>query len=322
VNPAARPREEALQEHNQLDSKQVAQIIRAQFPGVSPDNVSYLGQGCDSLAFDVDNQWVFRFPKRADVEQQLLLEIRVLPVLAKQSPVPLPEYCFRGQPSAAFPRHFGGYAKLPGVRAIGVDPATIPLDRWARPLAQFLSWLHTFPVREAARLGVGHQEVASLIEEVRADALDDFELLNQVAPDAPLEEWCLYLTEGLQTPARSLSMPVLVHRDLAAEHVLCDPTKQTLTGIIDWSDIAVSDRSIDFAGLFHWGGRAFFDSVLARYDGPVDEATLCRARYLAVCRGVADVAFGLETGRREYIEAGIRALTLCIGGQRPSGRAG
>lgn len=121
-------------------------------------------------------------------------------------------------------------------------------------------------------------------------------------------------------PSRSLSAPVLVHRDLAAEHLLCDTTRQTLTGIIDWSDIAVSDRSIDFAGLFHWGGKAFIDSVLLRYDGPVDEAALPRARFLAVCRGVADVAFGLETGRRKYIEAGIRALTLCIGGYRPSGR--
>jgi aminoglycoside phosphotransferase (APT) family kinase protein len=112
--------------------------------------------------------------------------------------------------------------------------------------------------------------------------------------------------------ARPSPAPVLVHCDFAAEHVLCDPATQTLTGIIDWSDMAVSDRSIDFAGLFHWGGGPFVDAALSRYGFPVDEATLTRARFLAVCRGVADVAFGLERGRREYIEAGLRALARCV----------
>ena len=37
-------------------------------------------------------------------------------------------------------------------------------------------------------------------------------------------------------------------------------------------------------------------------------------RFLAACRGVGDVAFGLKTGRGEYIEAGRRALDLCLGG--------
>ncbi|HBY98540.1 MAG: hypothetical protein M5U01_17480 [Ardenticatenaceae bacterium] len=86
-----------------------------------------------------------------------------------------------------------------------------------------------------------------------------------------------------------------------------------MTGIIDWSEIALSDRSVDLAALFHWGGRPFVDAVLSTYDGSVDETALRRAQFLAACKGVGDVTFGLETGRHEYIVAGIRALTLCIG---------
>jgi aminoglycoside 2''-phosphotransferase len=300
-----------LLERNQLDTAQVAEIIQQQFPDVSPATVTYLGEGCDSSAFEVNSQWVFRFPKRADVEQQLLLEFRVLPVLAERSPVPLPEFRFRGQPSATFPRCFGGYAKLPGVPGIEVDPHTVPFGKWAPTLARFLSWLHAFPVRDATRLGVNHERVASLIEEVRADALADFEFLNQVAPDAPLEDWHAYLIGGPPMSAPASSTEVVVHRDLAAEHVLCDAVRRTLTGIIDWSDIAISDALIDFVGVFHWGGEAFIDAVLSSYDGPLDETALPRARFMAACRGVADVAFGLETSRREYIDAGIRALSLC-----------
>ena len=109
--------------NDSVDTKQVVDILQAQFPHLSPASVSDLGEGCDSSAFDVNARWVFRFPKRADVEQQLLLEMRVLPVLATHSPLPLPAFCFHGQPSEAFPRQFGGYARLPGVPALGVDPA-------------------------------------------------------------------------------------------------------------------------------------------------------------------------------------------------------
>ena len=79
-----------------------------------------------------------------------------------------------------------------------------------------------------------------------------------------------------------------------------------------WSEIAISDGLVDFAGVFHWGGDPFVDAVLASYDGPLDRDGLRHARFLAACRGVADVAFGLDTSRREYVEAGVRALTLCL----------
>ena len=107
--------------------------------------------------------------------------------------------------------------------------------------------------------------------------------------------------------------PALVHNDLAAEHILVDEAAQTVTGIIDWSDIAVSDPALDFAGMFHWGGQAFSDAVLSAYEGAIDDRLVSRARFMAACRGVGDVKFGLETDRREYIAGGLRALRLCAG---------
>lgn len=103
----------------------------------------------------------------------------------------------------------------------------------------------------------------------------------------------------------------------AAEHVLCDPARRRVLGIIDWSEIAISDRSVDLAGMFHWGGVSGTKAVLAAYEGPVDEGVLIRARFLAACRGVADVAFGLESERRDYVASGMRALDFCLGGWIP-----
>jgi aminoglycoside phosphotransferase (APT) family kinase protein len=305
--------EDVLLERTQLDATQVAAIVQRQFAELSPVTVEYLDEGCDSAAFEVNGQWVFRFPKRADVEQQLAVESRILPLLGEQSPLRLPVFRFHGRPCKVYPYHFVGYRKLPGVPAIQVDSSTIPLETWAPVMGRFLSWLHRFPVGDAARLGVPQQEMRTLLEEVRADALDDFELLYQVTDTAPLASWRTFFARGCSQSGPT-QLPVLAHRDLAAEHVLCDPTRREVVGIIDWSEIAISDRSVDLAGLFHWGGGSGMKSVLAVYEGPVDEDVLIRARFLAACRGVGDVAFGVETKRREYIESGMRALDFCLGG--------
>jgi aminoglycoside phosphotransferase (APT) family kinase protein len=304
----------------QLDAVQVASIVEEQFPELSPPDVVYLGAGCDSSAFEVNRRWVFRFPKRADIEQQLAIESRVLLVLAEQSPLPLPVFSFHGRPSAAYPYHFVGYRKLAGVPAILIDGQTMPVTNWAPTMGRFLSWLHQFPVSEAEALGVEPQDVGALIEEARSDALDDFDLLYEVMDAAPFQEWRAFFAAGCPSVSTE-SAPVLVHRDLASEHVLYDATRQEVTGIIDWSEIAISDRSVDLAGLFHWGGQSYADAVLSTYEGPIDEGVLVRARFLAACRGVGDVAFGLKTRRHEYIEAGTRALVRCVGARGLTRRA-
>lgn len=289
-----------------------AEIIGSQFPDVQPRVVSYLGEGYDSTAFDVDDRWVFRFPKREDVEQQLLLEIRLLPVLAVRSPLPLPAFSRLGRPTTTFPRHFGGYPKLRGAPANTVAAGVTPFSEWGPILGRFLSWLHAYPADEVSELGVPVQHARELLEEIRSDAIGDFDNIARVAPSAPLAEWHRFILEAEGVTAEP-SMPAsLVHADLSAEHVLCDMTSRAITGVIDWSDVSIGDPAIDLAGLYHWGGQAFVDIALRHYGHAMDAATLSRARYFAACRGVGDVTFGLLMHRPEYVEAGIAALMLCV----------
>lgn len=291
----------------------VRPLIDGQFPQLSPAHLAYLGEGCDSVAFEVNGDYVFRFPKRADVEQQLLTEIRILPHLAERSPIAVPAYCFQGKPSGDFPFHFGGYPKLAGVSSILLAPGAIPSSSVAAAVGRFLSALHAFPAGLAASLGVPHQETAQTIEDARTEALDGLDLVRQEAPAAPIDRWRAYLEAGLDEAAMRLRAPCVVHNDLAAEHVLCDPVAGTVAGIIDWSDVAIGDPAADFAGMFHWGGEELAAAVLSHYGGQVDAGLRTRARFLAVCRGVTDVSFGIDRGRREYVAAGIRALELCAG---------
>ncbi|HET9371161.1 MAG TPA: phosphotransferase [Vicinamibacterales bacterium] len=289
-----------------IDADLAAKIVRAQFPEIGSDTVRHLGEGCDSVAIEIDGRWVFKFPKRADVDAELVREMRVLPPLARTAPLAMPDYRFRGEPSADFPHHFGGYVKIAGVPAIGVTADGAPVPSWATTIAGFLTWLHTAAIDEAIAQGVEHQTTASLVDELKSDALGDLEAVARIAPDAPLAAWRRFIEDS--PPPREDRRRSLVHRDFAAEHVLVDRATRAITGVIDWSEIAVANPAVDLAGLYHWGGARFVDAVLAHYGGPIDDASLATARYLGACRGAADVAFGARMSLREYVDAGLRSL--------------
>jgi hypothetical protein len=122
---------------SRIEEAAAARIIRAQFPDLGARQVRYLGEGCDSVAVDVGGRWVFKFPKRADVAAELRREMRVLPILANSAPLAIPDFRFTGEPSADFPFHFGGYAKIPGAPAIGLSTDGTPLAAWVPAVAAF-----------------------------------------------------------------------------------------------------------------------------------------------------------------------------------------
>lgn len=295
-----------------MDPTLAAALIEAQFPALAPARVRRLGEGCDSVAFDVNAEWVFRFPKSAEVARQFAIESRILPSLGGRLPVAIPRFHFHGRPSPSFDRRFVGYRKLPGLPAIRLDTGAVPMDRFVEPLAAFLSALHAFPVEAAARAGVPVRRLAEVIPEIRADALADLARVEEADPSAPLEVWRRSIEAGVD-PVTHPDGVALVHNDLAAEHVLVDQDAHLITGVIDWSDVAIGDPVVDFAGLFHWGGEPFARAVLDACAGDLDDRALPVARYLAACRGAMDVAFGLEQARPEYVAAGLRALRSCAG---------
>ncbi|MDQ3069157.1 MAG: phosphotransferase [Acidobacteriota bacterium] len=289
-----------------MDPASVIEIVRAQFPEVRGRTSSFLGGGCDSDAYEIDGEWVFRFPKRADVAAQLAVERAILPRIASVLPVPVPSFLYFGRPSPMFPFHFAGYRRLDGEPALRLPSHVMPLGPLASSLARSLSALHAFAVEDAEARGVATQPIDAVIDEARADALGAFEQVASASPESPLDAWRRYLRAGIEPPRGAPA--TLLHNDLAAEHVLIDAKAKKVTGIIDWSDVAIGEPAADFAGIFHWGGETLLRRVIAEYCGRLDAAQLACARYLAACRGASDVRFGTETGRPEYVAAGIAAL--------------
>jgi aminoglycoside phosphotransferase (APT) family kinase protein len=97
---------------------------------------------------------------------------------------------------------------------------------------------------------------------------------------------------------------VLAHADLGAEHIL--EHGGAVTGVIDWTDAAVTDPALDFARLYRDFGPDFLAEVLGAYGGGAPERE--RITFFARCAALEDLAYGRESGRAEYARTAERSL--------------
>lgn len=294
--------------NTEVEPAAVPRLLERQFSELAPVSAAYLGCGMDSVAYLVNARWVFRFPMRRTVERQLLIERALLPRLAPLLPVAIPTFRFWGTPSGDFTMHFVGYEKLPGPAGTEIDQARVAFDSLAPQFGAFLSVLHAFPVRDAERLGVEVSGVAERWEEIRTEAIAALPRIGTLVSPAHVEHVRTYLEELRPLPAAPWPRS-LVHQDLGAEHVLLDASGTRLTGVIDWGDVSIDDPSIDFAGLYAWGGEPFVRAVLQHYRGPVDARVLERVRPWATFKNIQDIQFGLDIDQPEVVRHALAGLT-------------
>jgi aminoglycoside phosphotransferase (APT) family kinase protein len=101
----------------------------------------------------------------------------------------------------------------------------------------------------------------------------------------------------------------LSHNDLGIEHVLVDRGTWTVTGIIDWSDAAIADPAYDFGLLYRDLGPMALDVAMGRYRTYVNNVENLRQRaiFYARCSVFEDLAYGIEMGRRSFVDNSIAA---------------
>jgi aminoglycoside 2''-phosphotransferase len=101
---------------------------------------------------------------------------------------------------------------------------------------------------------------------------------------------------------------VLIHCDLACEHILCDPWYALLTGVVDWGDATIGDPALDFVGLHRVRGREFTERVLASYQGMIDAAFWRRIDFYLRYQPYSELLYGAYSNSQKFIAQGIEGL--------------
>jgi len=249
--------------------------------GVRPVSIEQVAQGWDNTVFRVDDEWLFRVPRRLIAEEGVRLERRILPKLARRLPIAIPEPTrgCNGPPRAPWP--------VMGYRIVdGCEIAESPMNEsLPAALGETLRILHGAELAtELGPLLPGDRFSRARLDTRIAKAITELRQAAEAGLPVPADELCQRL--AALAPAQRLPMRTAVtHGDLHQRHVLVTAAG-ALAGIIDWGDLHLGNPAMDLElcwSLFDDEQRAAF----ARAYGPVPAQEWAVALVVAVYTNLA-----------------------------------
>jgi aminoglycoside phosphotransferase (APT) family kinase protein len=291
-----------------LNEATVAELLGGEFDELKDAKIAYFNEGWDSWIFRVNENYLFRFPKSADSSKRLKSEIRLLPEIEDELPIPIPAFEYVGEPSEKYPCHYAGYEMVEGTPGVELPDLKTDLGPIAKQLGRFLSKLHSLPRKTAEECGVPVDENLDALGDIRKDALAQLETVRDVLPPGLPEKVDAFLRQDIQRLGKHSGASRLIHNDFSNEHILLDDARKKVVGIIDWGDVELGDPAMDFAGLIQWQGPDFFDAVREHYSLKLDDEAKDRARYIACSEGLGDIHYGIKTKRKNFAVSGAKAV--------------
>jgi len=296
-----------------LEAAQFAAIIGQCFPQIAIRDYIIITDGYDSVVLIVNDEYVFRFPRRAAVAAQLAREQRLLPELAKTLPIPIPNFEFTWDNPQPYGHNFVGYRKLAGEPMDIAQLSAAQLAHAAGELAAFLTALHRFPVARTKELmGEAHSAASwhQSLYQLYADTQQ--KVIPLLLPD--LQQQTIALWEGfLGNDANWQFTPRLIHADLGPDHILYDAARAKISGIIDWGDSEVGDPAMDFSGLLYDYGPSFTATVLDAYGGKLDPAVRQRVQFYAELIPYRETLYGIYTDDENHVQEGVGEIAEMLG---------
>jgi aminoglycoside phosphotransferase (APT) family kinase protein len=296
-----------------VDEELARRLIAARLPQLATAPLRLIGEGWDSTAWLVGDEWVVRFPRREIVFPGLIREMEALVQLAPRLPLPIPVAELRGEPAEEFPWPWAASRFIPGREVGEAAPPDAERVTHGSALGAFLRALHDVDPAgvtvggELLPVDVVHRadmpfRVAKLRE--RIEALGRLGLWEP--PDAldPLLERAVALPPPAPAALR------VCHGDLHLRHLLVDGDGE-LSGVIDWIDVCRGDPAIDLP--LYWGylppdGRIAFHEAY----GPLDEAALLRSRVLAVFLWGTMAEYGHDVGPEWLMREALSGLDRAV----------
>lgn len=282
-------------------------LIKEQFPELHPEKIRVLGVGWDNTAFVVNEDLIFRFPRREFALPLLEAEWSFLPKLAPQLPVPIPVPKWKGQATNRFPWPFIGYRMLPGFTACYAKLSEDERASLAEPIARFLKILHAIPIAEMAHCEIPNDNAAringhQLTQKIRNN-FEELALLNLLPNKKALEK----VVENSQQFRAPLSTTI-VHGDFYVRHLLLDE-KHQMVGVIDWGDVHPGDPAIDLSIAHSFLPPDTHQQFKNTY-GDISDETWCLAKLRAIFSSTILVLFGHHSGDPNITREGLRSLQV------------
>ncbi len=245
-------------------------IIESEF-GFKVKNIVALGQGLDSIAYLVNEEYIFKMSKHEEARLNLKKEIEVLDYLQGKITLQIPNIEFYSEKYSVC-----GYKEIKGDKLTSDmydKMSESEKDKLANDIAQFLKELHSLPLPNIDDLEL------NVIEDYKNDYAELKKMIYDKIPDKSKEYLDNLFKRILSDERITKYVRVLCHNDLSCNHIIMQNNK--VAGIIDFGDVAITDRDKDFIYLLENSseelGRNFGLKVLNYYNHPNKENAVLKS---------------------------------------------
>ena len=274
----------------EMDEKNASELICEQFPELCKYQVKKIGQGFDNTIFSLEENYLFRFPRRVVAAQLLENEKNLLSIIGPDLPILTTIPLFFGKPTEKFIWPFIGYSFIKGK----VPNELSPIERiaMARPLANFLKKLHSISVKKMEEIGIPRDHIRRLdlshrVPKLRKNLVKVFEH-NLFQHKDLLKQ---YINEIKYINIQSKD--VLVHGDLHYRNMILNEENK-LAGIIDWGDAHLGKRAIDLSIVYCLIPKEARNEFYSIY-GEVDEEEKYIAQFKAIYTTILLLLYGFDS---------------------------
>ncbi len=233
--------------------------IKLFYPSLVWKTAKYGNVGMDQDVIILENQTVFRFPRKGDSKKIFSGEIKLLQFLAKRLSFSVPNYNLINSkaPFAGYPIITGNGLTIQRFNGF----SSLQKKFLAKDVAKFLSELHAVPTELVVDFNVHERFAQPELSRLHRDAK------KYIYPNASNKEKIAYESffGSISAVFSQRISKVLVHGDFSGDHIMISD-RGRVVGIIDFADRAFHDAAFDFCFLWDFG-RNFIDTVYHHYAG-------------------------------------------------------
>jgi aminoglycoside phosphotransferase (APT) family kinase protein len=284
-------------------------LVKKQFPQLNATTIARLGEGWDNIAYIINNEFIFRFPRREisvpliDAEWNFT---RKLALLLHPIAIPFSEWRGEGETSKLSSFPFIGYRKVKGSTACHANLSDQHRIALSLPIANFLKKLHSLPIAEFMHFKVPNNHKlringTNLTKHIRSqiEQLSKYGLLK----DRTLLESVVDRSQKFSPP----NLHVLVHGDLHVRHIIVNESKN-FTGVIDWGEVHIGDPAIDFSIAHSFLPIEAHEGFKKAYGAPISEEVWNLARLRAIFAVTSFTIYGHEISDPYLKNEGLLAI--------------